>query len=130
MIMPTMILTSAPTLTFSHEKCVKRSMPPATAQNRPAYINLYRPGHYQQYEYRPARVNGVLQWVLRPVHHLAYWIQRIIRRIRAGVDFWSVGYGVLTIDGSDDLRPQRAFPYIVDLEVPRLPPGLYHGFNI
>ena len=102
----------------------------ATAQNRPAYINLYRPGHYQQYEYRPARVNGVLQWVLRPVYHLAYWIQRVIRRIRAGVDFWNAGYGVLTIDGSDDLGPQRAFPYTVDLEVPRYPPGSFHGFNI
>ena len=105
-------------------------MQPATAQNRPFYINLYRPGHYQQYEYRPTRVNGVLYWVLRPVYRLAYWVQRLIRRIRAGVDFWSEGYGVSTIDGSDDLRPQRAFPYIVDLEVPRLPPGLYHGFNI
>ena len=102
-------------------------MPPATrsrratAQNRPAYINLYRPGHYQQYEYRPARVNGVLQWVLRPVYHLAYWIQRVIRRIRAGCDFWMAGYQVLQIDGSENLAGAA---YMVDLEVPRLRPGI------
>ena len=102
-------------------------MPPATrrrratAQNRPAYINLYRPGHYQQYEYRPVRVNGVLQWVLRPVYRLAYYIQRLIRRIRAGCDFWAAGYQCLAIDGSE---LQNLSCYMVELEVPRLRPGI------
>ena len=93
----------------------------ATAQNRPAYINLYRPGHYQQYEYRPVRVDGVLQWVLRPVYRLAYYIQRLIRRIRAGCDFWMGGYQCLAIDGSE---LQNLSCYMVDLEVPRLRPGI------
>ena len=59
--------------------------------------------------------------MLRPVYNLAYFIQRLIaRRIRAGVDFHNAGYEVQTIDGSNDLGPARAFPYMVDLEVPRL----------
>ena len=46
---------------------------------------------------RPALVNGVLQWMLRPVYNLAYFIQRLIaRRIRAGVDFHNAGYEVQT----------------------------------
>jgi hypothetical protein len=44
------------------------------------------------------------------------------RRIRAGCDFWMGGYQVLTIDGSDDHNLQA---YMVDLEVPRLPPGYF-----
>ena len=96
-------------------------MPPATAQNRPFYINLDPNAAGRLFEYRPALVNGVLQWVLRPVYHLAYWIQRLIRRIRAGRDFWMGGYQVLTIDGSDNHNLQA---YMVDLEVPRLIPGV------
>ena len=98
-------------------------MPPATAQNRPLYINLDPNAAGRLFEYRPALVNGVLQWVLRPVYTLAYWISRLIRRIRTGVDFYNAGYEVLTIEGSNDLGPARAFPYMVDLEVPRLFPG-------
>ena len=108
-------------MAISFQSYVIRSMQPATAQNRPFYINLYRPGHYQQYEYRPTRVNGVLYWVLRPVYRLAYWIQRLIRRIRAGCDFWMAGYQVLNIDGSENLAGAA---YMVDLEVPRLRPGI------
>ena len=96
-------------------------MPPATAQNRPLYINFNPNNPGRLFEYRPALVNGVLQWVLRPVYHLAYWIQRLIRRIRAGRDFWMGGYQVLTIDGSDNHNLQA---YMVDLEVPRLIPGV------
>ena len=71
-------------------------MPPATAQNRPLYINFanFAEGNVNLREFRPALVNGVLQWpewVLRPVYHLAYFIQRLIRRIRAGLDFWNCG---------------------------------------
>ena len=100
-------------------------MPPATAQNRPLYINFAGTGNVNLREFRPVLVNGVLQWVLRPVYHLAYWIQRLIRRITAGVDFYNAGYHVLTLDGSDDLGPRNAAPYMVDLEVPRLPPGWF-----
>ena len=89
-------------------------MPPATAQNRPAYINLYRPGHYQQYEYRPALVNGVLEWVLRPVYHLAYWIQRFIRRSRAANDFRYIGYAA-SGPGHTDPDRQNSAPYLVNL---------------
>ena len=68
-------------------------------------INLINCG--QSYEYRPALVNGVLQWVLRPVYHLGYWIQRLIRRIRAAtVDFYVGGYNVATLGNE---------PYFVDL---------------
>ena len=96
-------------------------MPPATAQNRPFYINLDPDAAGRLLEFRPALVNGVLQWVLRPVYHLAYFIQRLIRRIRAGCDFWMGGYQVLTIDGSANLAGAA---YMVDLEVPRVIPGV------
>ena len=98
-----------------------RSMQPATAQNRPLYINLYRPGHYQQYEYRTTLVNGVKYWVLRPVYRLAYWVQRLIRRIRAGCDFWMAGYQVYAVDGGANLSGSA---YMVDLETPRLQAGI------
>ena len=62
---------------------IKRSMPPATAQNRPLYINFNPNNPGRLFEYRPALVNGVLQWVLQPVYHLRALIQRLIRRIRA-----------------------------------------------
>ena len=45
-------------------------MPPATAQNRPFYINLDPDAAGRLLEFRPALVNGVLQWVLRPVYTL------------------------------------------------------------
>ena len=99
---------------------VKRFMPPATARNRPLYIN-FAEGNVNLREYRPALVNGVLQWVLRPVYHLAYWIQRLIRRLRAGLDYYNAGYEVLNIDGSPYHNLQA---YMVDLEVPRLRPGI------
>ena len=51
----------------------------------------------------------------------AYWIQRFIRRMRAGRDFWMAGYQVLTIDGGENLAGAA---YMVDLEVPRLRPGI------
>ena len=73
-------------------------MPPASRQNRPPlYVNLVGG---QEYEYRPALVNGVLQWVLRPVYTLAYWIQRFIRRMRAAIDFGIMGYGLRNTDGA------------------------------
>ena len=108
-------------MAISFQSYVIRSMPPATAQNRPLYINFNPGARGQLYEYRPAHVNGVLQWVLRPVYHLAYWIQRLIRWIRAGCDFWMAGYQVLPIDGSELVNLSA---YMVDLEVPRLIPGV------
>ena len=94
---------------------------PATAQNRPLYINFNPNAAGRLFEYRPALVNGVLQWVLRPVYHLAYYIQKLRRRIRAGRDFGMGGYQVLRIDGSANLGGAA---YMVDLEVPRLIPGV------
>ena len=75
-------------------------MPPATAQNRPLYIN-FAEGNVNLREFRPALVNGVLQWdVLRPVYHLAYWIQRLIeRRIRAATWYNNQGDWVLNFHG-------------------------------
>ena len=62
-------------------------------------------------------MHGVLQWVLRPVYTLAYFIQRLIRRVRAAIYFYNAGYHVLTQNGSEDLGPlnQRStlVPYIV-----------------
>ena len=86
---------------------VKSIMPPATARNRPLYINFAQREGGQEYEYRPALVNGVLQWVLRPVYTLAYWIQRLIRRIRAARGFHQGGYWVLNMQGD--------VPYSVNL---------------
>ena len=74
-------------------------MPPATAQNRPFYINLDPNAAGRLFEYRPVRVNGVLQWVLRPVYRWAYWIQRLIRRIRAATWYNQGGFWVLNMDG-------------------------------
>ena len=50
-------------------------------------------------------MHGVLQWVLRPVYTLAYFIQRLIRRVRAAIDYYNAGYHVLTQNGSEDLGP-------------------------
>ena len=87
-------------------------MPPASAQNRPPlYVNL---AGGRDYEYRPNIVNGVLQWVLRPVYTLAYWIQRFIRRTRAARDFNQHGYWVLNHDGAYVAGPRQA-PYAVNL---------------
>ena len=65
------------------------------------------------FEYRPALVNGVLQWVLRPVYHLAYWIQRLIRRIRAATWYNNQGDWVLNIHGGP-VGPGHV-PYSVNL---------------
>ena len=98
-------------------------MPPATARNRPLYINLAQREGGQRYEYRPALVDGVLQWVLRPVYHLAYFIQRFIRKVRTSIDFWNAGYNVRTQSGGQDWG-ERQVPFTVDHLVPRvLPPG-------
>ena len=74
-------------------------MPPATAQNRPFYINLDPDAAGRLLEFRPALVNGVLQWVLRPVYTLAYYIQRLIRRIRDATAWNQDGHWVFNIDG-------------------------------
>ena len=96
--------------------CVKRSMMPlATAQNRPLYINFNPNNPGRLFEYRPALVNGVLQWVLRPVYHLAYWIQRLIRRIRAGRDFQRNSPYAASGPGHTDPDLQNSAPYLVNL---------------
>ena len=93
-------------------------MPPASAQNRPPlYVNL---AGGRQYEYRPSLVNGVLQWVLRPVYTLAYWIQRFIRRMRAAIDFGLAGYGLRNTDGA--VWDAGTLPFTVDLEQLRVYP--------
>ena len=89
-------------------------MPPATARNRPLYINLAQREGGQEYEYRPALVNGVLQWVLRPVYRLAYFIQRFIRRVRAARDFDAAGYNVSGIDGGP---MGNSAPYMVNRRI-------------
>ena len=88
-------------------------MPPATAQNRPFYINLDPNAAGRLFEYRPALVNGVLQWVLQPVYHLKALIQRLIRRIRAATWYNQGGWWVLNIHGG----PVAAghVPYSVNL---------------
>ena len=101
-------------------------MPPATAQNRPLYINLDPNAAGRLFEYRPALVNGVLQWVLRPVYHLAYWIQRLIRRIRDATAWNQAGHWVLNIDGRSlppystlyIARARQFVPYSVDFTQP------------
>ena len=90
-------------------------MPPATAQNRPLYINFNPDNPGRLMEFRPALVNGVLQWVLRPVYHLAYWIQRLIRRIRAGRDFQMNSPFVVSGPGHTDPDYQNSAPYMVNL---------------
>ena len=66
-------------------------------------------------EFRLKRVNGVLQWLLLPVHHLAYWIQRLIRRIRAGRDFQMNSPYVVSGPGHTDPDLQNSAPYLVNL---------------
>jgi len=84
-------------------------MPPASRQNRPPlYVNLVGG---QEYEYRPTLVNGVLQWVLRPVYTLAYYIRLLILRIRAATDFQQAGYNVSGIDGGPS---GNSAPYMVN----------------
>ena len=90
-------------------------MPPATAQNRPLYINFNPNNPGRLFEYRPALVNGVLQWVLRPVYHLAYFIQRLIRRIRAARSFHQGGHWVLNMDGGPVAGGYGDVPYSVNL---------------
>ena len=90
-------------------------MPPATARNRPLYINLAQREGGQEYEYRPALVNGVLQWVLRPVYLLAYWIQRLIRRTRAARGFHQGGHWVLNMQGGPLVGGYGDVPYSVNL---------------
>ena len=98
-------------------------MPPATAQNRPLYIN-FAEGNVNLREFRPAHVgfvtvNGVLrpvfEWVLRPVYHLAYWIQRLIRRTRAARDFRNYGGYPASGPGHTDPDRQNSAPYLVNL---------------
>ena len=66
------------------------------------------------FEYRTARVNGVLQWVLRPVYTLAYYVQRFIRRSRAASDFRYIGYPA-SGPGHTDPDRQNSAPYLVNL---------------
>ena len=103
------------------ELSVKSIMPPATAHHRPQMLFVNLAGG-QRYEYRPALVDGVLQWVLRPVYHLAYFIQRFIRKVRTSIDFWNAGYNVRTQSGGQDWG-ERQVPFTVDHLVPRVPPG-------
>ena len=101
-------------------------MPPATAQNRPFYINLDPNAAGRLFEYRPALVNGVLQWVLRPVYTLAYYVRRLIRRIREATAWNHAGHSVFNIDGQPlppystlALGRARQFvPYSVDFTQP------------
>ena len=87
-------------------------MPPASRQNRPPlYVNLVGG---QEYEYRPALVNGVLQWVLRPVYTFAYFIRLLIRRVRAARDFDAAGYNVSGIDGGPS---GNSAPYMVNRRI-------------
>ena len=67
------------------------------------------------FEYRLKRVNGVLQWVLRPVYTLAYWIQRLIRRIRAGRDFQINSSWTVRGPGNSDPSGPNSAPYAVSL---------------
>ena len=80
------------------------------------YINLAQRDREggQEYEYRPTLVRGELQWLLRPVYRLAYFIQRFIRRVRAALHFFSIGYGVRMDDGAQNWT-ERRLPYSVDL---------------
>ena len=100
-------------------------MPPATAQNRPLYINLDPNAAGRLFEYRTARVNGVLQWVLRPVYTLAYYVRRLIRRIRAATDFRYGGYPA-SGPGHTDPDLQNSAPYLVNL----IPRGRYNPNRI
>jgi len=59
----------------------------------------------------PALVNGVLQWVLRPVYTFAYYIRMLIRRIRAARDFDAAGYNVSGVDGGPS---GNSAPYMVN----------------
>jgi len=89
-------------------------MPPASAQNRPPlYVNL---AGGREYEYRPNVVNGVLQWVLRPVYTFAYgyYIRMLIRRIRAARDFDAAGYNVSGVDGGPS---GHSAPYMVNRRI-------------
>ena len=80
-------------------------MPPASRQNRPPlYVNL---AGGQRYEYRLTLVNGVLQWVLRPVITLAYLIRTLILRARAAMDFWDHGYHVRNEEGGEQPRRRQ-----------------------
>jgi hypothetical protein len=99
-------------------------MPPATARNRPQMLFVNLAGG-QRYEYRPTLVDGVLQWVLRPVKRLAYFIRILIHRARAAMDFWDHGYHVRNEEGGEDLEGDQHWPYMVDLLRPRLQPGEY-----
>ena len=101
-------------------------MPPATAYNRPQYWT-FRDAHRlrrarggQKYEFRPTRVNGELQWVLRPVWGLAYFIRKFIRRVRAAIDFGLAGYGLRNSDGA--VWDAGTMPFTVDLEQLRVYP--------
>ena len=96
-------------------------MPPATAQNRPLYRNFNPDNPGRLMEFRPGLVNGVLQWVLRPVYTLAYWIQRFIRRSRAASDFRYIGYAA-SGPGHTDPDLQNSAPYLVNL----IPRGRYN----
>ena len=101
-------------------------MPPATAQNRPFYINLDPNAAGRLFEYRPVRVNGVLQWVLRPVYRWAYYVQRLIRRIREAGAYNYMGIGAFNIDGQPlppystlyIARARQFVPYSVDFTQP------------
>ena len=94
-------------------------MPPASRQNRPPlYVNL---AGGQRYEYRPTLVNGVLQWVLRPVITLAYLIRTFILRARAAIDFGLAGYGLRNQDGA--VWDAGSMPFTVDLEQLRVYPN-------
>ena len=96
-------------------------MPPATAQNRPFYINWDPDSAGRLFEYRPVRVNGVLQWVLRrvysvmsPIWRLMAVIQRLILRIRAARSYQDQqGHWVLNIHGQE-VGPGHV-PYSVNL---------------
>ena len=88
-------------------------MPPASAQNRPTTLFVNFLGT-QEYEYRPALVNGVLQWVLRPVYTFAYYIRMLIRRIRAARDFDAAGYSVSGVDGGPS---GYSAPYMVNRRI-------------
>ena len=101
-------------------------MPPATAHNRPLYVTQ-RSLHYhlrdrggQRYEFRPTLVNGVLEWVLRPVKRLAYFIRMFIRRMRAATDFGIAGFGLRGTDG--EVFGASSTPFTVDLEQLRVYP--------
>ena len=96
-------------------------LPPATAQNRPLYINFNPDNPGRLMEFRLKRVNGVLQWLLLPVYTLAYWVQRFIRRSRAAMDFQYIGYAA-SGPGHTDPDLQHSAPYLVNL----IPRGRYN----